>query len=100
EILDRKGDYKENSSIEKRFLSSQGITYEISNSKNMNLKQIYQMQLQIQPKLQSLIQKFQPSGKLTQLIDIHSIIPSLRDLMLSSTNEDLKKKLEKNKWCI
>jgi hypothetical protein len=100
EILDRKGDYKESSSIEKRFLTSQGISYEISSQKSANLKQMYQMQLQIQPKLLSLLQKYQVSGKTTQPIDIHSVIPSLSDLILSSTNEDLKKKLEKNKWCI
>ncbi|PKK74918.1 hypothetical protein RhiirC2_268488 [Rhizophagus irregularis] len=100
EILDRKGDYKENSSIERRFLTSQGITNEIFDQKNTNLKQIYQAQLQIQPKVQSLLQKYLSNGKTTQAVDIDSIIPSLKDTVLSLTNEDLKKKLEKNKWCV
>ncbi|RIA93445.1 hypothetical protein C1645_819414 [Glomus cerebriforme] len=99
EILDRKGDYQENSSIEKRFLISQGIHSDIFDRKTTNLKQIYQAQLQMQPKVQSLIEKYLSSGK-AQAVDIDSIIPSLRDIVLSLTDEELKKKLENKKNCI
>ncbi|CAI2165321.1 3041_t:CDS:2 [Funneliformis geosporum] len=92
EIHDRKGDYKEDSSIEKRFLTSQGISNDISIHKNTNLKQIYQTQLQIQPNLESLIKKFQLTGKqtrTTRTIELGSILPSLKEM-----------NLELNKWCI
>ncbi|CAG8557330.1 1926_t:CDS:2 [Funneliformis mosseae] len=100
EIHDRKGDFKENSSIEKRFLTSQGISNDISIQKNTNLKQIYQTQLQIQPNLESLIKRFQSTGKTTRTIELDSILPSLKELFLSLKNENLKTNLELNKWCI